>query len=84
MHFNPNYSIDSIEYIQEILETRNITPDELSLKTNIDKGTLLKILAREIEISYGYSFLIAEALGVEHDIFVNLDLEHRKKKYKNK
>ena len=84
LHFKPDYAIDSITYIQEILESRNITYKELALMTKIPEDIISDIMNRIIPISYGHSFLISEALNVEHDIFLNLDLNYMKFMKKNK
>lgn len=87
MYFNPDYATDSVEFLEEILESRNISFKKLSKLTKIPEETLRKIMNRKIPMTYGYSFLISEALDIEHDIILNMDLHYKKfmenKKTKN-
>ena len=76
--FNPDYSIDSVDYIQKLIESRNITYKELALLSKIPEETIYQIFNRKLEMSYGISFLIANALHIDHDILLNLDLNHKK------
>lgn len=82
MALNPDYIIDSVDYINAILKSRGILLSELSQKSKIEEKLLKRILAREKAIDYGCSFLIASALDIEHDIFVNLELTYRIKSIK--
>lgn len=84
MVFDPDYSVDSISIIKEVIESCSITPEELSVKSKIELPLLKKILAREKEISYGESFLIATALEIAPHILVNIELNHRKKMIKKR
>ena len=73
--FNPDYAIHPGEYIEEILEAREIKEEELSSRLNISIEYLNQILGKQTMLTPEIIAKLEKTLGISANIWNNLNAD---------
>jgi addiction module HigA family antidote len=71
------------EMIKDELESRGITQKSLAAETGIPKSVLNEVLNGKRAVTMEYALLFEAALGIDADVWMNLQMEYNKQVVKS-
>lgn len=75
--YNPDYAIHPSEYLEEVLESRDISSRELADKMAVSESFLSKLRNGNKPIGPGISLKLEHVLGISSSIWMNLSSTYR-------